>query len=234
MATKRMAGFIIFCATLLCVIPAFSQQKSETSRFELSALLGGAKIPGTNFPTINGFTTSTSSPATLAWQANLGWHIFDAGPATTFLEFPVTGAPSQSVSTSVLSGGVGVIGNEPRRSAYFFTPGLRVRFLNRRFSPYAVGGYGIESATLLNGVVTIGSNFSSSTNGSIDRVWKGAFDFGGGLDAKLNSLFSLRSEVRDFVRTGKSSDQSGTTVVVQKVLQSRNTVVVTGGLVARF
>jgi len=237
MRTNSTARFAVLCAALLSLTPtAFSQQKSDPPRFDLSALWGGAKIPGTSFPTIGAFTTTTSSPASLAWQANFSWRIFSAGPTAAFLEFPVTGAPGQGVNSSVLTSGGGFLVNAPRRSAYFFTPGLRLRFLNKRFSPYAVGGYGIESATILNNEVMIAGSggLASGTNGSTDRVWKGAFDFGGGLDAKLNHLFSLRSEVRDFVRTGKAGEQSGTTVVVQKVTQSRHTLAVSGGLVAQF
>jgi hypothetical protein len=223
------------CVGLLSAAPKVScQQRSDPSRFDLAGLVGGAKIPGSTFPSVGGQTTSVASSATVAWQANFGWRIFRVGPATASVELPFASAPSQSITGTTDIGGLKA-STSVNGASYFFTPGLRVRFTEKIFAPYVAAGAGFERATQFKDVVTVNSSGGFiSTNFTPVRAYKGAFGFAGGLDARLSRLWSLRSEIRDFVRMGETGGQSGRFIVVQTVIPSRNTVAINAGLVARF
>ena len=72
-------------------------------------------------------------------------------------------------------------------------------------------------------------------SGLSTRNFKGVYDFGGGVDVKMTRLFALRTEFRDFVRTGETSRIVPLPFgVVQQVSQARQTFTVMGGLVVRF
>lgn len=78
-------------------------------------------------------------------------------------------------------------------SAYYFTPGLRLKFYPRkRLSPWAVagGGFGLyqSDSQTLGGAAT-----TSQVKGT------GVFEFGGGLDFRYSPRLSFRFEAREFL-----------------------------------
>ncbi len=212
-AVKRVVLCLGFCVLLPSMVRA--------QRADLSFLVGASKVPTTNVGLIGGNTQKEFSPTAFAWQANLGLRVFKTGPISTLIELPFTGVPSQKFNTIDINNafpGVGITATAPADSAYFFTPGLRFRFLDRKFSPYIAAGFGFERASQLNliQINSTGSAVSSSRN------YKGVFDAGGGLDIGLHRHFALRLEFRDYIRTGEF------------VSVSRHNLMAMGGGVFRF
>ncbi|MFI5104869.1 MAG: hypothetical protein ACHP79_08100, partial [Terriglobales bacterium] len=233
--------FAIFLATLFAALPiATCQTGGDAPRMDFSVMGGAAKAPensGTQAPVVNGNVKEVaSSPFAAVWQANFGWRLAHAGPVAVYFELPFTHVPSQTVnSVAQFDSGATTFPQSSTDSAYFFTPGFRFRFFNKAVSPYAVAGAGVERATLVqDGFTNLGTALSANS-GSPTRNFKGVYDFGGGMDVKMTRLFALRTEFRDFVRTGETSRIVPVPFgVLQQVSQARQTFTVLGGLVVRF
>jgi len=214
---NRIVVALAFSFGILAVFsPTIRAQKVD-----VSFLVGGSKVPTTDFGLNGGNTQKISSPTAFAWQVNAGLRVFRIGPVSTLIELPFTVVPSQELHYINISNAFpGNFGTSSLRadSAYFFTPGLRFRFLDRRASPYATVGFGFERASLFN------ATRIDSTGAllSVSRSYKGAFDAGGGLDIGLHRHFAVRAEFRDYIRTGEFL---GT---------SRHNLIVLGGGVVRF
>ncbi len=209
-------GVVLFLGVFGSFTPTVRAQKVD-----LSVLMGSSKVPTTDLGLKGGNTQQESSPTTFAWQANLGVRVFKTGPISTLIELPFTGVPSQEfhdININNAFPGVFITSTAPADSAYFFTPGLRFRFLDRKFSPYAAAGFGFERASQLN-VIHINSTGATV---SPSRNYKGVFDVGGGLDIGLHRHFALRAEFRDYIRTGEF------------VSVSRHNLMAMGGGVIRF
>lgn len=242
MKANRVALSLVVFAALFSTIPvATCQDGRGAPRMDFSLMGGAAKVSdnaGSAFPLANGLSVRavTNSPVSSVWQANFGWRIFHAGPVSTYFEVPLTHVPSQTVNAfASLSAGPAAFPESTTDSAWFFTPGFRVRLLNKAISPYAVAGAGIERATFVHEGLANLSTALAPNNGLPTRNYKGVFDFGGGADVKLTRFFALRAELRDFVRTGQTtSDSPITGGVLQQVTKSRQTLTFLGGIVVRF
>ena len=234
--------FAIFLATLFAALPiATCQTGGDAPRMDFSVMGGAAKAPenaGAQAPLSNGLNVKevATSPFASVWQANFGWRLAHAGPVAVYFELPFTHVPSQTVdSFAQFDVGNTIFPQSTTDSAYFFTPGFRFRFFNKAISPYAVAGAGVERATLIQDGFTNLSTALAMNSGLSTRNFKGVYDFGGGVDVKMTRLFALRTEFRDFVRTGETSRIVPLPFgVVQQVSQARQTFTVMGGLVVRF
>lgn len=237
---------LTFAAFLLCglssALAPTAHAQPNSARLELSALVGGAKIPDTSFSNPGAIaaqvSTTENNNINIGWQANIGWHVFNWGPAAVLLDVPLTSALSQNPVVAVTFFGETNQLFSPKRNTYFVAPGFRFRFLNhKRLSPFFAGGVGIESTNLEETKVIISASSSLIAVAAIrhgSQTYKGAFDFGGGLDLNLQQHVSLRFDFRDFVRMGQTSSQSGTTAVIQDALPSRHTLAPLAGVVFRF
>jgi hypothetical protein len=92
--------------------------------------------------------------------------------------------------------------------SYFFTPGVHWQILKSRFAPYLVGGGGIEHATFQASTVTCVPSNCISIVGNATTATKGIFDVGGGADIRLVRSIAFRTEVRDYLRTGRAITES--------------------------
>lgn len=151
----------------------------------------------------------------LALQANYGYRVVDGRLAALYVEthFLANGLRDIGAGNANISRDVATI---------FVTPGLRLKFLPRRvISPYAAvgGGYALYEQSRL----TIGG----APNPAPRFTHRGAFDFGGGVDAPLWRFVGLRAEVRDFY-TGNPSFNAPLSS------SGQHNVVVGGGIVLRF
>jgi hypothetical protein len=164
---------------VLSCISAFAQKN------EVGLLLG---ITLSNTQTTQPLSASLDIKHGLTYQATYAGRLLDAQLAAFELEVPFVATPSIDVR--------GPIPIAPSNYAYLFTPGLRVRALpHAATSPFASigGGYGRfrESDTAISGSPNVGQK---GTN-------RGAWQFGGGVDVKFDSIIvplSLRGEIRDF------------------------------------
>ncbi len=151
----------------------------------------------------------------LALQANYGYRLLRSEKLALYVE------------THFLANGLrdirSVNVNATRDVATLFvTPGLRIKFFpGKAISPFAAagGGYALyeQSTATIDGRPNPASRFTH----------RGAFDFGGGIDAPLWRFVGLRAEVRDFYTGNPSFNQivSG---------NGQHNVVAGGGLVLRF
>ena len=151
----------------------------------------------------------------LALQANYGYRILQRRSGALYLEthFLANGLRDIRSGNSSATRDVATI---------FVTPGLRLKFLpGRAIAPYvaAGGGYALYEQSL----VTIGG----SPNSAPRFTHRGAFDFGGGVDARLWRFVGLRAEVRDFY-TGNPSFNASLSI------RGQHNVVAGGSFVLRF
>ncbi len=121
-----------------------------------------------------------------ALQANYGYRIAGSRWAAVYGEVHFLASPQRVVASSSTSLTRDV-------ASLYITPGVRVQFRPRRgLAPYVAAGGGLawyeQSRTALNG----------SANGAPREAYRGAFDFGGGVDVPLWRFVGLRGEVRDF------------------------------------
>ena len=151
----------------------------------------------------------------LALQANYGYRVLQRRSAALYLE------------THFLANGLRDIRSANSRATrdvatIFVTPGLRIKFLpNRPISPYvaAGGGYALYEQSL--------STIGGLANSAPRFTHRGAFDFGGGVDARLWRFVSVRAEIRDFY-TGNPSFNAALSN------SGQHNVVAGGGFVLRF
>jgi hypothetical protein len=234
---KNILKLAVVSTTLACGLSgAFAQGIAGIPKFEIAGLAGGAKIPDTNLAPVGTETTSVTSPTNFAWQLNLGVPVFHVGPVHAMIEVPFSSVASEKFTTAFNQASTGsLVLPASGHSAYFLTPGLRVRLFNRGIAPFAAVGFGLESTPLIHGSAVIASDGSSGVeNTVVQRNYRGVFDVAGGVDYSLLHFLALRGEVRDFIRTGSVSSSTGTAAIVQDITQSRNTVAFLAGVVVRF
>ncbi len=144
----------------------------------------------------------------LALQANYGYRLLRGERVAVYLEthFLANGLRDiRSVNTNVTRD----------VATIFVTPGLRVKFFpTRTISPFAAvgGGYALyeQSTATIRGGPNPAPRFTH----------RGAFDFGGGVDAPLWRFIGLRAEIRDFYTgnpsfNGSERESDRTPVVTQ-------------------
>ncbi len=104
-----------------------------------------------------------------------------------FLEAPVIYTPQVKINKSSPGDPAASYSN------FLFIPGVRAKFFPRRwYSPWLSAGYGYSTSSasghLLDGAV------NNQTRTASGKAWQ----YGGGIDFKVTSRFSVRAETRDF------------------------------------
>jgi hypothetical protein len=176
---------------------------------ELSVSVGGVFATGQNttsvFPTLcpvtlpncNVFTSSIVNHSGVAFMGNFSRRITAFGPAALYVEAPVVVGPDRNSDVTFRS--ATLLGNVVTltSSSLFFTPAVKVKFLDSsRFAPFATVGGGLAHV-----------GFNTNTRNT------GALQFGGGLDFKSPiPHMGFRAEVRDFF-SGSSVQGSSFTQV---------------------
>ncbi len=170
---------------MLTTTSAFAQ------RHEIGILVG-ATLPSAqvSIPPV----VSASGGASFAGQVDYAYFLQETSHGNLYFELPAARVFKAAVNINLNYGGVAASASQA-----FFTPGLRFRFHpDARWSPYLNGGFGFGWFDAAS-VQVSGPAFVSATNGI-----KPAFDFGGGLMLRLNRMWALRGEVRDFVACGSN------------------------------
>lgn len=150
----------------------------------------------------------------VALQANYGYRLLGGSKAALYGEVHLLANAQRAVtsSNSALTRDIATL---------FVTPGLRLKFLpDGRLAPYVAAGAGwalFEHSTL-----TLGGDPNPATR----DVSHGAFNYGGGVDARLWKFIGLRGEVRDFYSGNPSYNVPFET--------RQHNVVVSGGIVLWF
>ena len=155
---------------------------------EISILVGRLKtgdkgISGTQ-------SIKTAFDGAVSYEVTYGRRFVDGKVAALYGELLIAGAPSTKIKVTNFA-----LPNS--YSSLFFTPGLKVKlFPGGGVSPYVAGGLGM-------GRYSGDAQTSTSqpvTGDQANTTW--AFDYGGGVDLNLASVFVIRGEIRDFI-TGK-------------------------------
>jgi opacity protein-like surface antigen len=156
-----------------------------------------------------------TSGAGTGFQANYGFRLAGGDKAALFLETHFLASPLREVETRDSSA-------TANYASLYVTPGLRIKFApNARISPYVAVGGGLAWYEQSREQVGGGPN-SAPRN-----IYRGAFQFGGGVDVKVWRFLSLRAEVRDFY-TGSPAYN------VAEVRGGQHNVVAGGGFSLRF
>jgi hypothetical protein len=150
-----------------------------------------------------------------ALQANYGYRIAGSRLAALYGEVHVLASPQRLVGSrdTVLTRDV---------ASLYLTPGVRLRFFpHSRVAPYVAAGGGLawyeQSRNSLNG----------APNGAPREAYRGAFDFGGGVDVPLWRFAGLRAELRDFYTGSPAYDTAS-------IAGGQHNIVAGGGFVFRF
>ncbi len=126
----------------------------------------------------------------VSYEITYGRRFIDGKVAALYGELLVAGAPSTKIKVTNF-----VLPNS--YSTLFFTPGFKgVLFPGGGVSPYVAAGLGMGRYSG-DAQTATGQNVQGDT---ANTTW--AFDYGGGVDLNLASVFAIRGEVRDFI-TGK-------------------------------
>jgi len=150
---------------------------------EVGLLLGGIVTQDRNI--VPGPGTVDISPG-LTFQATYARLLKQTEAVGIYFEIPFVATPS----TDVASTNPAVPFNY---ASLFVTPGVKFKFRpQKKTSPFVAVGGGFarfdESSTLVSGAPNLGPRGTNS----------GVLQFGGGVDVKVFSRFSVRGEVRDF------------------------------------
>ena len=160
--------------------------------------------------TIDGSGATVKGATGLAIEYGYGYQIVRQSAASLWIEFAPQFGGADSVHTSLPS----VV----NLSWSAYPLGLRFMVpLAARVSVYAAGGGGAGSFHAVQFVP--GTSPAVTSN----AVWHGIFDFGGGVDIRLNRRLSIRAEVRDLVSGTGLSGAAG-----------RNHLIPAGGLALHF
>ncbi|MDX2178049.1 MAG: outer membrane beta-barrel protein [Bryobacteraceae bacterium] len=190
---------------LLTIFLALGAAAQEAPRHEIGLTLGSLR---------GASPSGLELGSGMALQANYGLRLWSNSAAAVYGEVHFLANP-QRVVTAANS-----IATRDVASLYL-TPGIRVKFApEARVSPYFAvgGGYALYEHSLL----TIGGQ----PNPAPRTTNKGAFMFGGGVDAKLWRFIGVRGEIRDFY--------SGNPSYNLPVSGGQHNVVIGGGFVLRF
>jgi len=151
-----------------------------------------------------------SGGSSIALAYGYGYQIVRQSAASLWVEF----APAFGGSNAIAASIPGVVD----LSWSVFPLGVRFMIpLASRVSVYAAVGGGIGDFHLPR--VVPGTNPSIGST----ATWHGVFDFGGGVDLRLNRRFSLRAEIRDYVTGAGLSGVAG-----------RNRLLPSGGVALHF
>jgi hypothetical protein len=190
---------------ILCVAAPMSAQRHEIG-LTLGRILPDSK-------------TSPAGPVELgagtAFQLNYGYRFAGSDAVAVYGEVHFLASPQRKVKTNIAGAGRDV-------ASLYVTPGVRVKFApDRRLSPWGSigGGYGLYEHSEL----TVGG----AANPAARLLHRGAWMFGGGLDAKVFRWLDLRFEARDFY-----SGRPDLNVPVSS--GGQHNVVVGGGFVLKF
>lgn len=185
------------CTALVLISLVFLSVSAVAQSNELAVTVGGY------FP----INSSSGANEAFAVGGNFAHRIASVPLVSLYVEVPVIGT-FKSVSDIPTSLG------KPRYSAFFVTPGLKLKLApSFPISPYVAAGGGF-------------AHFSKSNVTTDDSTTSGTFDVGGGLDWKVAPFFSARAEVRDFY-TGNPNVLPGFT-------EREHQLVISVGLVFRF
>jgi hypothetical protein len=215
--SARYYAVLLIAVMLLCSALCVAQKA------DAAFVVGGAFVsdpsvtdmplcpPGPPCPPVSTFRAQTDNR--VFFEGALGVRVLDAKVASLYVELPIAGIPSQTVTFTQASFG--------KFSSFFFTPSLRVKLLPASpIAPFFSLGGGVAHYSLFNG---------SST--------KGALQFGGGLDFKTGiPHLGLRAEVRDFVTPTPNFSLTGLVLggVRPQDGLNYNNVLVGGGVVFKF
>jgi opacity protein-like surface antigen len=160
-------------------------------------------------------STGLTSGSGAGFQANYGYRLTGGDRAALYLETHFLASPHRDVESSDTSA-------TANYATLYFTPGIRVKFApNARVSPYVAAGGGLawyeQSREQIGG----------APNSAPRNIYRGAFQFGGGVDVKVWNWMSIRAEVRDFY-TGSPAYN------VPDVRGGQHNVVAGGGFSLRF
>lgn len=193
-----MTRNLLQCAFLAVVVIAQAARAQGSQNVDFSFLAGATSVGS---QTIGG--SSDSVHASTPWCLSDGFGYQVARTATTGLWLDFIGVTACSGSNTAniphLPGSAG------DNSVEFYTAGIRFMFpVLSRLSLYGAlgGGGGSFSYPIITpGISPPHIQFNSS--------WHGVFDFGGGVDLRLNRFLSIRGEVRDFVSSSGLGGASG-------------------------
>jgi hypothetical protein len=204
----RTIHLLLFACLLFVPRGAWAQGVQNMDCYWLfgSQSVKSQTIPGTavTLPGATGLTTNFG----------YGYQIVRKSAASLWVEaFFVIGGDAQSIAP-----GIAGTFNSGWSAFPSFLPGFRFMVpLQSRISVYAAGGGGVSNFS----VPQIEQQPFPTASSSV--TYHGVFDFGGGVDVRLNRLLSIRGEVRDFV-TG--TGLGGVT--------GRNHRLVSGGMALHF
>ena len=198
---------------LVVILLLSGSQAASAQKYEGAFLGGGLKTGEHGFvlPRPGFFKTG----AGLTYQLNFSSRFFNARAAALYFEFPLIVTPTRDLKPSNIT-------LPSSYSSLFFTPGIKLKLLpGLKWSPYGFAGVGVarltSSDTDTDGLLNVGDR---------TRV-AAAYDFGGGVDARIFPHLSLRGEVRDLY--------SGTPKLSVTQLNNRqHNYLISAGLVVRF
>lgn len=161
--------------TMLLVVPSYAQTEAALSLGSFS---------GPSRTTTTGAVLSLSNA--VAFQGSYGKLYRTYKYAELYGEINGMFAPVHSLSSTAKAASKDI-------SALYITPGVRLKFYPKdKLSPWVVGGLGYALYRASSQTI------AGATNPSSGSSHTGAFEFGGGLDFRVNPKISLRFEVRDF------------------------------------
>lgn len=175
----------LFAVLLILVGSAVVASAQER---EISILVGRLKTGDKGITGVQ--TIKAAFDGAVSYEISYGRRFVDGEIAALYGELLIAGAPSTKIKVTNF-----VLPNS--YSTLFFTPGLKLKlFPKGGVSPYIAAGLGMGrysgDAQTSSGQTVPGDQANTT--------W--AFDYGGGVDLNLASVFAIRGEVRDFI-TGK-------------------------------
>jgi opacity protein-like surface antigen len=196
--------------TLLLLFLLVVSQTAFGQKHELGLTLGGL------FPQDRGMIPNTVRLGRgTALQANYGRRITGRPVAALYGE-------AHFLANPLRTAGSGNPASTRDVASLYVTPGIRVKFApNKSLSPYAAVGGGL--AWYEQSVLRI----DGKPNPAPRNTYRGAFDFGGGVDTKFRRWIGLRAEIRDFY-TGSPAYN------IPNLGGGQHNVVVGGGFVVKW
>ncbi len=157
-------------------------------------ILAGATNPSAQVDILS--AVSVSAGTSVSVQVDYAYRLKSTPGGKLYLEFPATRVAKASVGIQWNRVAAG-------QSKFFFTPGVRYRFLPAsRVSPYVAGGFGFGWFDKTNIVI------SPPILVEVADGMRPAFGFGGGAALRIYRGLSFRAEVRDFVGCGAGTERN--------------------------
>jgi hypothetical protein len=143
--------------------------------------------------TVPGSGVKVSTSGGYVQQTSYGYQLLSLPGGSLWLDVPFTFVFRDAKLAGTNQGA------DRTSSSILVTPGLRFQVTpHRRVALYGVGGFGFGGFDYVKLLPA-----SSTKALGYDNTDHGVFEFGGGIDFRVNHSFSLRGEVRDFV-TGRN------------------------------